>query len=80
MDIVERLTAVHKVEADFNIGGIPVVLNKWVNPDGPEAVKEIERLREALNRCADLSEKWEDSLVSQINLIARSALQQKESE
>lgn len=41
------------------------------------ATDEIERLRTELERIADLSEKWQDSLVSQINVIARAALEEK---
>lgn len=39
-----------------------------------DVVNSNERLREALERCANLSECWQDSLVSQINKIAREAL------
>lgn len=42
-----------------------------------DAAIEIERLRTELERIADLSEKWQDSLVSQINVIARAALEGK---
>jgi len=54
----------------------PTTLNK--------AADEIERLRaenerlwEEMERIADVSEKWTDSLVSQINEIARTALEGK---
>jgi hypothetical protein len=36
--------------------------------------KEIKRLRYEMTRIADVSERWPDSLVSQINEIARAAL------
>jgi len=39
---------------------------------------EIERLRDELQRIADVSERWEDSLVSQINEMAHKALKEKE--
>ena len=39
MDIVERLRSV---------GGIEGTTRWYINPDGPEAANEIERLREAL--------------------------------
>lgn len=42
-----------------------------------EAAIEIERLRAELERIADLSEKWLDSLISQINRIARDALDRR---
>jgi hypothetical protein len=45
-----------------------------------EALEEIERLREALERIAHVSEKWTDSLVSQINEIARAALPKGEND
>lgn len=48
---------------------------------GKEHTEEIERLRQQLTdllvemeRIADVSERWEDCLVSQINEIARKAL------
>ena len=42
------------------------------------AADEIERLREELQSIADVSERWEDSLVSQINEMAHKALKGKE--
>jgi hypothetical protein len=100
MDIVERLR--HTEEETATIGQELVYLQVPVNPDGPEAADEIERLRELfklerkdnidvrhhlakandqieqlrheMERIADVSERWPDSLVSQINEIARAAL------
>lgn len=42
-----------------------------------ELKDEIERLRKEMERIADLTEKWTDSLISQVNEIARTALQEK---
>lgn len=42
--------------------------------DQPSKDTQIAALREALGRIADVSERWENSLVSQINEIARAAL------
>ena len=39
-----------------------------------DALRERDALREALERIANLTEKWEHSLVSQVNEIARAAL------
>ena len=39
---------------------------------------EIERLRHEMERIADVSERWPNSLVSQINEIARAALKEDE--
>lgn len=68
MDIVELL--LYKNKAGW-----------YYNPDGPEAAEEIKRLRQQvayllteMERVADVSERWEDSLVSQINEIARAAI------
>jgi len=44
MDIVERLRFV---------GGIEGTTRWYINPDGPEAADEIERLREALKDISD---------------------------
>ena len=44
MDIVERLRSV---------GGIEGTTRWYINPDGPEAADEIERLREALKKIAN---------------------------
>jgi predicted transcriptional regulator YdeE len=38
---------------------------------------EIERLRHEITRIADLTERWQDNLVSQVNEIARTALEGK---
>ncbi len=43
-----------------------------------EVANEIERLREEMERIADLTERWPDSLISQVNEIARAALKEKE--
>ena len=53
----------------------------YVNPDGPEAADEIERLREALRNIAMRGpdgELWNTKAV--IWMIADAALQQKDSE
>jgi len=42
-----------------------------------QAADEIERLRNELQRIADVSERWKDSLVSQINEMAHEALGHK---
>lgn len=47
-DLIERL---HKVESAYGVEG-ETVTNCFRNPDGPEAADEIERLRDALQRCA----------------------------
>ena len=41
-----------------------------------ELKDEIERLRKEMERIADLTEKWTDSLISQVNEIARAALKE----
>ena len=74
MDIVGRLRSV----SPDKDGSRP----KWyINPDGTEAADEIERLRQQnaellteMERIANVSERWEDCLVSQINEIARAAI------
>jgi len=43
-----------------------------------EAADRIEKLEKALNRIADLTERWNDSLDLQANEIARKALEGKE--
>ena len=70
MDIVKRL------RGDY---GVPVPFT--TTPICHEAADEIERLRQQkaellaeMERIANVSERWEDSLVSQINEIARAAL------
>jgi phage host-nuclease inhibitor protein Gam len=40
--------------------------------------EEVKRLRHEMERIADVSERWPDSLVSQINEIARAALKEGE--
>jgi hypothetical protein len=42
-----------------------------------EAADRIEKLEKALNRIADLTERWNDSLDLQANEIARKALEGK---
>ena len=63
MDIVERLRSV---------GGIEGTTRWYINPDGPEAAQEIERLREALNDIANIVNPYEDGDTMQE--IARAAL------
>ena len=45
-----------------------------------ELKDEIERLRKEMERIADLTEKWTDSLISQVNEIARAALKELDNE
>lgn len=42
-----------------------------------ELTKENKRMRHEMTRIADLTERWEDNLVSQVNEIARTALEGK---
>jgi len=56
MDIVERLR--HTEEETATIGKELVYLQVPVNPDGPEAANEIERLREEL--------KWKNDHVERL--------------
>ena len=74
MDIVERLR--HTEEHTGTIGKRLIYFQVPVNPDGPEAANVIERLRHEMERIADVSERWPNSLVSQINEIARAALKE----
>ena len=58
-----------------------------ISPDTLEAVRRaghaaklearIEKLEAALRRIADLTERWEHDLISQVNEIARKALEDK---
>jgi hypothetical protein len=48
MEIVEKLRATEMRETGQELGGIPITKLTQINPDGPEAADEIERLREAL--------------------------------
>lgn len=43
-----------------------------------EAASRIKKLGAALNRVVDLTNCWESSLVSQVNEIAREALEEKD--
>lgn len=43
-------------------------------PSYEDLCARIEVLTEAMNRIADVTERWTDSLVSQVNEIARAAL------
>jgi hypothetical protein len=81
MDIVERLRwrihTSHDVNALTNEAADEIERLREAAKDRPnESADEIERLRELfeLERIADVSERWPDSLVSQINEIARAAL------
>lgn len=70
-DIIERLR--FGIALD-ELGGI-----SWCNNEVMfKAADEIERLREELQSIADVSERWTDSLVSQINEMAHKALKEKE--
>jgi len=53
MDIVEKLRATEMRETGWELGGIPITKLTRINPDGPEAADEIERLREALQELVD---------------------------
>ena len=56
MDIVERLRSV---------GGIEGTTRWYINPDGPEAADEIERLREALEVETNLSQSFANQISKQ---------------
>jgi hypothetical protein len=43
-----------------------------------EAANHIEKLEAALNRVVDLTDCWENSLISQVNEIVRKALEGKD--
>jgi hypothetical protein len=45
MDIVEKLRATEMRETGWELGGISITKPTRINPDGPEAADEIERLR-----------------------------------
>jgi hypothetical protein len=70
MDIVERLRKQKWQVLDEMRGLIE-------DTTAYEAADEIERLRNELQRIADVSERWKDSLVSQINEMAHEALGHK---
>ena len=61
-----------------NIAGVAEEIKKNKKPsaskENADLKAEVERLRVEMERIADLSEMWADSLVSQINKIARDAL------
>jgi hypothetical protein len=69
MDIVERL--MRQIETGPDVEDIV-----FINPDGPDAADEIERLREALKKISE----WPDYRLPSHQDIARSALQQKDNE
>ena len=50
MDIVEKLRATEMRETGWELGGIPITKLTRINPDGPEAADEIEKLREDRSR------------------------------
>ena len=67
-DLKSRLRSVGGVRHDG--------ATRWyINPDGPEAADRIEKLEAALNRVVSLTDCWESSLISQVNEIAREALE-----
>ena len=66
-DLVKRL----RCYADLN----DAVYHPWVYG---EAADRIERLEVALNQVVDLTDCWENSLISQVNEIARDALEGKD--
>ena len=75
MDIVKWLREFKLSTSDSNYNAL------IVNAKTEEAADEIERLRQQyaellveMERIADVSERWEDCLVSQINEIARAAI------
>jgi len=74
MTLIERLRSV---------GGLEGTTRYYVNPDGPEAAAEIERLREALKVLTDKCLTDLDGGLPKLRRrdveIARSALQQKDS-
>ena len=72
MDIVKQVQAMSYV-ADEAANEI-----EWLRGELRTAAIEIEQLRDELQRIADVSERREDSLVSQINEMAHKALEEKE--
>ena len=68
-DLVERLQD-HVIHLD--------AWGKEAIPDADlveEAADRIEKLEAAVRRIADLTERWEHDLISQVNEIARKALE-----
>jgi len=55
-----------------------VRLNSRSDLDGDYYHKRIEKLEAALHRIADLTERWDHDLISQVNEIARKALEGKD--
>ena len=71
-DLVERLQD-HVIHLD--------AWGKEAIPDADlveEAADRIEKLEAAVRRIADLTERWEHDLISQVNEIARKALEGKD--
>jgi hypothetical protein len=62
------------------IGSVPVSWEGFDRlwKDNEHLRAKIARLREALERCADVTEKWPDNLARQVNEIARAALAEQE--
>jgi hypothetical protein len=68
-DEIERLRELFELERKDNIN---------LRHHFAMANEQIERLRHEMERIADVSERWPDSLVSQINEIARAAMKEGE--
>ena len=88
MEIVEKLRATEMRETGWELGGIPITKLTRINPDGPEAADEIERLRGALEKVLSVQpikgDEGSTDIVSlakallEIDSIARAALKGKE--
>jgi ElaB/YqjD/DUF883 family membrane-anchored ribosome-binding protein len=70
---IERL----RDELDTWMSVFPDIAPESVLPNRSNLEKEIGRLRNELQRIADVSERWKDNLVSQINEMAHEALGDK---
>ena len=73
-DLLNRLYDVRATEGIYAPGLLPSA--ELVNPDGPEAAREIERLRNALTDIANMPVTHESEKI--FGEIARAALQPKE--
>lgn len=77
---LRAITAALQPNIDHAVGGVEAPFARPTDPS-PKTWDEwtispvkLDAVREALERIADVSERWENSLVSQINQIAREAL------
>ncbi len=62
MEIVEKLRATEMRETGQVHGGIPITKLTQINPDGPEAADEIERLRNVVALLIEYEEHDENIL------------------